>query len=329
MRNSRPIPGAFSYMCAVIALAFGLGVTATSVSAQASGTIRGRVTAEGSLRPLVGAQVTVQSTSRGALTNQNGDFVITNVPAGSHVVQAQMIGFGSEEMPAAVPAGGAAQLDFTLAQQALALDEVVVTGQAGQARRREVGNSISQINMANVIEPIQTAESLLQGRAPGVRVTFTDASVGSGAAIRLRGSVSASQSNQPLIYVDGVRQSADSYRAGGNSKAASPLADINPNDIDRIEIIKGAAAATLYGSEAAAGVIQIFTKRGSDGDPRFTYHLSDRPVCRLGAGMGIGAASEAEPRPVASHRIRPDASALGYRRRSVDSLLRLRELHQS
>jgi TonB-dependent SusC/RagA subfamily outer membrane receptor len=82
------------------------------------------------------------------------------------------------------------------------------------------------------------------------------------------------QSNQPLIYVDGVRQAGDSYRGGGasgNTKEASPLADINPNDVERVEIIKGAAAATLYGSEAAAGVIQIFTRRGREGAARFTY----------------------------------------------------------
>lgn len=226
---------------------------------------------EGSLRPLTGAQVSIPGTGRGTLTNASGDFLLANVPVGVHEVQAQMIGYGMVRRSVTVAALLTAEAAFELSLQALALDEVVVTGQAGAARRREVGNAIAQVNLSNTIEPVQSVESLFQGRTAGVRVTFTDATIGSSSAIRLRGTVSATQGNQPLIYVDGVRQPADSYRAGGNTKSANPLTDINPNDIDRVEVIKGAAAATLYGSEAAAGVIQIFTKRGAEGEPRFTY----------------------------------------------------------
>ncbi|MQA92408.1 MAG: TonB-dependent receptor plug domain-containing protein [Gemmatimonas sp.] len=272
MRRSRSRASATPVrLIALVAAAVASAMGSGSVEAQETGTVRGRVVAESTLRPLIGAQVSISEVGRGALTNQNGEFLLVGVPAGEHVVAAQMIGYGTLEQSTTVSNGEAAQLDFSLSQEALALDEVVVTGQVGQARRREVGNAITQLRTAEIIEPIQTAENLLQGRAPGVRVTFTDASVGAGAAIRLRGNVSATQSNQPLIYIDGVRQPGDAYRSGGNTKAAGPLADINPNDIDRVEVIKGAAAATLYGSEAAAGVIQIFTKRGTSGEPRFSY----------------------------------------------------------
>lgn len=244
-----------------------------ALEAQEAGTIRGAVTVSTTLRPLAGAQVSIPGTGRGTLTNANGEFLLLNVPSGQHTVRVQMLGYGTDERTITVAAGQTAQLDFALAERALALDEVVVTGQVGQARRREVGNAITQIDMSRVIEPAMSAENLIQASAPGVRVAVTDATIGSGAAIRLRGNVSTTQGNQPLIYIDGIRMAEDAYRGGTNTKQAAPLADINPNDIERIEIIKGAAAATMYGSEAAAGVIQIFTRRGLAGDPRWTYQL--------------------------------------------------------
>src|SRR5690606_30143513 len=168
-------------------------------------------------------------------------------------------------------AGQTAVTDFVLDEQALGLDEIVVTGTAGAARRREVGNTIAQINVSDVVAPPPNIDQLLQGRAPGLMVNQGNGSIGSGGQIRLRGAVSVSQSNQPIIYVDGVRVRSDPYArnisptegAGrGGNVTASPLNDINPNDIERIEILKGSAASTLYGTEASAGVIQIFTRRG-------------------------------------------------------------------
>jgi TonB-dependent SusC/RagA subfamily outer membrane receptor len=251
-------------------------------SAQATGTIRGKVTDARSGRPLASAQVSVPGTGRGALTNANGDFLMLNIPAGTHNVRVQLIGYSNRGAPATVAEGQTAVVNFSLEQEALALDEVVVTGTAGQARRREVGNSIAQINLADVAEPVQNVDQLLQSRSPGVVVTESSGMAGSGAQIRLRGSTSVTMSNQPLIYVDGVRVRSDAYRKNvppgdfsgrsGNVQA-SPLSDINTADIDRIEVIKGAAATTLYGTEAAAGVIQIFTKRGRSGAPRWTAEI--------------------------------------------------------
>jgi hypothetical protein len=186
-----------------VALALLFGVGSVPASAQQTGTVRGRVVAATNLRPLPGAQVSVPGTGRGSLSNAQGEFLIVGVPAGTQTVRVQMLGFGTQEQPVTVAPGQAATAEFRMAEEALALDEVVVTGTAGSARRREVGNSISQIDMSKVNEPVQGVDALLQARAPGVNVSFADASVGAGAVIRLRGNVSVTQGNQPLIYIDG------------------------------------------------------------------------------------------------------------------------------
>jgi TonB-dependent starch-binding outer membrane protein SusC len=250
-------------------------------AAQQEGRVTGRVTESGTQAPLAAVQVFLAGTQRGGVTGADGRYIITNVPAGSHEVTAERIGYRTTSHSVVVSAGVDAVVDFVLEEEPLRLDEVVVTGTPGAARRREVGNSIAQINLSSIAGTTNSVESLLQGRTPGVVVNFGGASMGQGAAIRLRGNVSLSQSNQPLIYVDGVRQTADAYPRnvsdGGSTfnaaqVQASPLSDINPDDIERIEIIKGAAAATLYGTEAATGVIQIFTKRGVPG--RTTWNFS-------------------------------------------------------
>jgi TonB-dependent SusC/RagA subfamily outer membrane receptor len=136
--------------------------------------------------------------------------------------------------------------------------------------------------VAQVPEPVASVGALLQGRLAGVTVTEGSGNSGSGADIRLRGNVSATMSNTPLIYIDGVRAKSEPYPSSsaanqpdgssGMADFGSPLSDINPEDIERVEIVKGPAATTLYGTEAAAGVIQIFTKRGS-GTPQWTMEL--------------------------------------------------------
>jgi TonB-dependent starch-binding outer membrane protein SusC len=254
---------------------------ATPAAAQ-EGTITGQVTDGRSLAPLVSAQVFVAESSLGTLTGSNGRFTISNVTPGTYELRARRIGYESVVQTVVVAAGQTVTVDFQLSAEVLALDQILVTGTAGQARRREVGNTIAQINVDQVIEPITSVQNLLQARAPSMIVNPGAGTMGGGAAIRLRGNASLSQSNQPLIYVDGVRQGAQSYPTPTSSgvfyarthATANPLNDINPADIDRIEVIRGAAATTLYGSEAASGVIQIFTKRGSEGAASLTYQTN-------------------------------------------------------
>jgi TonB-dependent SusC/RagA subfamily outer membrane receptor len=193
-----------------------------------------------------------------------------------------MIGYRPMEETLTVVGGQTVTKDFTMKAQVLALDAMVITGAAGAARNREIGNSISQIDMTQVQLPPSNVGQLLQGRSTGMTVMPSSGMAGSGSMIRLRGNVSVAMSNQPLIYVDGVRIRSDGYQRNApptgsdlrsGNDVASPLNDINPADIERVEIIKGAAAATLYGTEAAAGVIQIFTKTGHSGRPQWTAEV--------------------------------------------------------
>jgi TonB-dependent SusC/RagA subfamily outer membrane receptor len=243
-----------------------------------AGIVRGRIVAVGTGAPIASAQV--QLGGRGAQTNDVGVFSFANVPAGAHTIEVRMIGFERYSRPLTVVDGQTTELAIELKRQALSLDQIVVTGTPGAARRREVGNAISQIDVTSLPEVPATVDNLLQGKATGLTVTGNSGGVGGGASIRLRGNVSATQSNQPLIYVDGVRVRSDGfpknsfptgYQGNSDNSVYSPLNDIDPSDIERVEVIKGPAATTLYGTEAASGVIQIFTKRGQTGGGRWTF----------------------------------------------------------
>jgi TonB-linked SusC/RagA family outer membrane protein len=280
LQRARPVPGRLwlRALAALIALASGAG----SLTAQApTGTVSGRIIADNN-QPLAGAQVSLRGTGLGTRTGDNGRYTIVNVPAGPYRLRAQMLGHRPVEDSITVIAGQTVTRDVTMRVEALGLDALVITGTPGAARQREVGNAVTQINVATLAAPPTNIGQLLQGRAAGMTVMPSSASAGSGQLIRLRGNVSVAMSNQPLIYVDGVRLRSDGYQRNvpptgsvlrSGNDIASPMNDINPADIERVEIIKGAAAATLYGTEAAAGVIQIFTKRGHSGRPVWTAEL--------------------------------------------------------
>ncbi len=250
-------------------------VFASAVDAQTGGRIVGVVTDGQSGQTLGEVQVYIPGTGLGALSRANGRFIILNVPAGTHEVRAERIGLGAETQSVTVGADQAVELNFQLSTQALGLDEIVVTGTAGAARRREVGSTVNQINVSALNERPTDVTKLLQAVAPGVEVTQGGGGAGQGSKIRLRGANTLSNGGDPIIYVDGVRMMTGAFQNRAakdqSNRAAnvtqSPLDMINPNDIERIEVIKGSAATTLYGTEASNGVIQIFTKKGSSGAP--------------------------------------------------------------
>ena len=251
-----------------------------------AGIIRGQVIVATTKAPVANAQVGIGT--RGATTNAVGNFSIPNVPAGTYTLQVRMIGFAPYTRSITVTDGQTTELTVELTSQVTSLDQIVVTGTPGAARRREIGNSISQIDVSALPEVPTSVDGLLQGKTTGLTVTANTGQVGGGASIRLRGNVSATQSNQPLIYVDGVRIKSDGfpkntyptgYSGNSDNTVYSPLNDIDPNDIERVEVIKGPAATTLYGTEAAAGVIQIFTKRGQTGGARWTFQ-TDQSLSR-------------------------------------------------
>ena len=262
-------------LSAVAILMAGLG-GATPLAAQ-TGTIVGTVTDAGSARPLEAAQVYVEGAGIGTLTNSSGRFLLVNVPAGEHTVIAELVGYRSASQTITVSAGGTAQVDLTIEQTAIALDEIVITGAGVATEKKKLGNTIATVDVSSLQDaPISDFSQLIQGREAGVTSLPGGGYTGAGSRIRIRGSASLSQSNEPIVYVDGIRVDNG---AGGPGTGAAPqsqasrLDDIDPNSIERIEILKGAAAATLYGTEASNGVIQIFTKRGRQGTPSWSFQV--------------------------------------------------------
>lgn len=269
---------------------FGLSLfSVAEVAAQNTGTVTGVVRDAVSLQTMAGAQVSVDGTSIGGLTNNVGRYLLLNVPAGEQTVTVVSLGFGSSTETLTVVAGETTTADFGMRQQALSLEGVVVTGTAGQARRREVGNQVSSLEDADIeLAAITSISDILHGRSTGVQIQDMTGQVGGGAQVRIRGNSSLTAGNDPLIYIDGMRMESSAIYVDDEG-GASPMAMdfINPNDIERIEIVKGPAATTLYGTEAAGGVIQIFTKRGSVGAPAWTLNVDQGVrIQPLMAGMG-------------------------------------------
>lgn len=242
----------------------------------AQNTIAGTVVAAGSQEPLGNATVAVSGTSLRALTDETGRFRLANVPGTMVTLEARRIGY---TLSRTVARAGDENVRIVLAANPTSLEAVVVTGTPGAAQKRELGNAIGTINAAEVVAnaPIMSMQSLLNGRAPGVVVMPTAGTVGSGSQIRIRGQASLSLGNNPLIFVDGVRVdnrvSTGPISQAFGSAPISRLNDFSPNDIESIEVLKGPSAATLYGTEAANGVINIITKKGTAGAARWNASL--------------------------------------------------------
>jgi TonB-linked SusC/RagA family outer membrane protein len=220
--------------------------------------------------PLEGARVTVEGTRLLQTTDADGSFRLTGVPPGRVTLRVARIGY----QPAALAvAAGSTTLRVELRESAVRLDEIVVTGQPGATERRSVGNSIATIDAPAALELSGSGDvtKLINGRAPGVTVIPGSGRAGAGPTITVRGLGSLSLNSQPLLYIDGVRVTNDvatgpSGVAGGS--IISRLDDIAPEDIESIEVIKGPAASTIYGTEASNGVIQVITKKGRVGKPQ-------------------------------------------------------------
>ena len=237
------------------------------------GTIQGQVTHGRTGQPLAAAQVFVEGTQLGTITDSSGNYSITGVPAGEVTVAVQLIGFASVTSQLSLASGETATLNFQLSERALDLDEIVVTGTAGGTQRRAIGNVVGSLNADDLMDraPIQNVDQLIGQREAGAMMLPGTGQVGTGSAIRIRGVSSLSLANEPIIYIDGVRMDSDPRRGPSQRGGArvSRLNDIHPSDIQSVEIIKGPAAATLYGTEASNGVIQIITKRGAQGEAQF------------------------------------------------------------
>jgi len=236
----QPIPRPTWVLAAVLLLA-------PHLSAQE---VTGRVMTQAG-QSLGAAQVFIDGLGIGALTQQNGRYLLLNVPAGTHTVTAERIGYAPVTQQVTLTAGQAVAQDFTLVEQAMTLDELVVTGTAGNARQREIGSAVSRLD-ASELGTMKTAPSLtqaLQGQVPGLMMSQSGPQGGSAPNIALRGRSSVSQGDEPLVYVDGVRMYARRAATGGSGSGGmdfNPIAHIKPEDIERIEVVRGPAATTRF-----------------------------------------------------------------------------------
>jgi len=258
-------------------LIFFLGVSFQQIQAQE--TVSGTVTDENGM-PLLGVNVLVKNTSNGTTTDFDGNFEINTGESATLVFS--FIGFISKEVEVA----GGEQLSVTLSEDSESLDEVLVIGYGSQLKE-EISGSVSRID-AEAIKNIPQVgvDQLMQGKAAGVMVTRNSGQPGSAVSVKIRGVNTITGSSEPLYIIDGVPVSGDSRNiatsgrstadggigAGTGATDVSPLASINPNDIESINILKDASATAIYGSRGSNGVVIITTKKGKKGQGRLTYN---------------------------------------------------------
>jgi len=243
-------------------------------AAAQQGAIAGRVTDKANSQAIAGARVLIVGTSLITQTNADGRYLLQRVPIGAVTVRASAIGYGAVSRSVTVAAGEIDTVDVQLALTAFSLDEVVATA-SGEQEKREVGNVVSTIDVGKLVEqrPITDMNDVLVAKAPGVQVLPGNLT-GAGARVRIRGTNSLSLDNEPIYIIDGIRlqASVNSSSIGIGGTNPSRLNDINPDEIESIEIVKGPSASTLYGTAASNGVVVIKTKHGHSGPARWNVY---------------------------------------------------------
>ena len=264
---------------AAFALAIGGPTMPSSLFAQggaaASGTVAGVVTDRLSRLPLQDARIAIPGTTLGALTNARGEYRVPNVPVGRVIVGVYRLGYAAVADTVQMTAGQTVTADFRMNPSVTTLSDVVVTGTVGNQERKAQAATVSSLSAADIKKdaPISNVNELLQSRLPGVAVSAASGTAGTSRTIRIRGASSISLSNQPLVFIDGVRYADGNTDLGINGQRTDRLNDLNPDDIESVEVVKGPAAATLYGADASTGVIQIITKKGRTGANSFQQSI--------------------------------------------------------
>jgi TonB-dependent SusC/RagA subfamily outer membrane receptor len=268
-------------------------VATTSVpsdSTPATGTVAGRVVDSATGRGLAGVTIKIAGLPASMVTSDSGRFTLRDVPVGPRMLSARVFGYRPTEQLVTVASDGRVTVRLVMAAAPNILSGVVTTA-SGQQRRVEVGNDITTINVDSVLQqaPITSVTDLLENRVPGLTVQRSSGTPGAPARIRIRGASSMLAANNPIVVVDGTRMYyPDDFSSGAKSQYAtiqggkvarpSPLDQIDPNSIDKIEVLKGPSASAIYGADAANGVIVVTTKRGKAG----TTHWS------LTGNAGVG-----------------------------------------
>ncbi len=241
-------------------------------------TITGTVVDAKTQEALVGINVLIRNTKLGASSNKDGKFtILANLAPGNYTLSYSLVGYKSRQQAVELADQSIVEVgQLGLDEDLLRVQEVVVTGTGTAMEKERLGNAVSTVG-GNAItgSAAPTIDAALAGKIAGAQVTQNSGTPGGGVSVRLRGTSTISASAEPLYIIDGTivdNSSNELVNLGGY--VGNRIADINPNDIDRIEVVKGAAAAALYGSRANNGVIQIFTKRGVTGAPQITYRTS-------------------------------------------------------
>ena len=238
-----------------------------------NGTVKGKVSDKKNGEGLQGARVvlTLQSnpaTKIGRISGRDGNFEFTNVPPGKYSAEVAYVGYKAAAQTLTIDGGATVDANFQLILDVRGLDEVVVTGVASRTQKAVAEVAVSRVNAAELTDKVgyTTAGQLLSGKIAGVTITPASGTVGGGLRFNVR-SGAGLFGGSPVVFVDGVRIASGNVgnaqgapNAGG--QAISALADLNPNDIENIEVLKGAAAAALYGTSGQNGVVLIKTKRG-------------------------------------------------------------------
>src|SRR5687767_3535939 len=266
--------------CRLGILALSLLALARTGLAQDTGILEGRVTEAGG-GPVPDALIAIVGTNRGTRSGEDGQYRLANLRVGDVSVRVTRLGYAAVSRPVTIAAGQTARLDVQLAAAAVIIDEVVITATGESQRRRESGNTVNTVlPTPERLATSTTLSQLLEAQAPGVYINSPGGTTGSASRIRIRGANSLSLTNEPLLIIDGVRVSNEitqSNNLGGGigvgGQGSSRFNDINPDDIESIEVLKGPAAAALYGTAAASGVIQVRTKRGRPGGTRWTTYV--------------------------------------------------------
>lgn len=241
--------------------------------AGAQQTVRGTVTDSASQRPLSGAMVTIVGTNNRAYTTAEGRYEIANVAPGAVNVRAQMIGYAPLVRQVTVIQGSDAELNFSLPIKAVELEEVVAIGY-GTVQRDNLATAVSTVSAEDITgQANASADASLQGKAPGVQVIQNAGNPGNAISVRIRGSASITANNQPLYVVDGVPVvSEDLSQLGLGGQGIRAITGLSAEDIASIDVLKDAAAASIYGSRGSNGVVLITTKRGQAGKGTITFN---------------------------------------------------------
>lgn len=250
------------------------------------GNIRGSVSDGETGQTLPGANIYIEELQRGTITDGDGNFEITGVRAGTYTLRISFVGYKSISREIVVQDGQTATLNISMEPDLMGLENVVVTGVATSVQRRNLANAVESIDGDALNRtPAQSVEQGLQGKITGANIQSNSGAPGGGIQVNLRGVSSINADAQPLYVVDGVILSNEAVsggmgkiteQSGGDNDPAQDnmvnrVADINPNDIENIEVLKGASASAIYGSRASNGVIIITTKRGSEGKPQINF----------------------------------------------------------